>query len=141
LLDAPDEPRVRPRATGVKQRSRRRAPTARRSLPRNQRARVHGAVRPRPDLGPKARRRARQPPRCARPPAGPRPPPLPPARRRARLVLGCEIALHRGRAETRKRAGVTRGGRSAYGPRTDLPRVYRRVARAIGGRAESTRAG
>src|SRR5439155_210293 len=79
--------------------------------------------------------------RCARPPAGPRPPPLPPARRRARLVLGCEIAFHGGRAETRKRAGVTRGGRSAHGPRTDLPRVYRRVARAVGGRAESTRAG
>ena len=74
-----------------------------------------------------ARRRARQPPRRARLPARPRPPRLPPARRRARLVLAGEIAFRRGRAETRRRAGVNRGGRTAHGPRADLPRVDRRV--------------
>ena len=45
LLDAGDDPRVRPRAPGGKQRGRRHAPPARRSLPRARRARLHGAVR------------------------------------------------------------------------------------------------
>src|SRR5207302_8528401 len=108
LLDAGDDPRVRPRAAGGRTRSRRGAPPARRSLRRARRARLHGAVRPGPDLGPKARGRARQPPRCARRPTGPRPPPLPPARRRARVVLAGEIALRGGHAAARTRAGVTR---------------------------------
>src|SRR4029453_16057319 len=126
LLDAGDDQGIRDRGTGGKRRGRRRARPARRPLPRPRRAGVHGAVRPRPDLGWKARRRTGQPPRRARLPPRPRPPARPPARRRARLVLAGEIALRRGHTKTRGRPGVIRTGRTAHGTGADLPWTARR---------------
>ena len=79
-----------------------------------------GAVRARPDLGPQARGRARQPSRRARPPARPRPPRATsssPARsagsgRRGRTYAEALVAA-------RGRAGANGGGRPAHGPGAD----------------------
>ena len=71
----------------------------------------------------------------------PRPPPVPAARRRARLVLGGQIALRGGRAETRRRAGITRRRTVRHSQGADLPGDDRCGARTVSDRAKSTRAG
>jgi predicted ATPase/class 3 adenylate cyclase len=70
---------------------------------RAQRTGLRRALRPRSHVGPAARGQARQPARRARPLARPRSDPLPPARRRAGLVLGRENPLRRGCSAARAR--------------------------------------
>ena len=130
LLDAARRSASTRASSWRKRRGRRHARPARRPLPRAQRARVHGAVRARPDLGPKARAGARQPPRRARPPTRPRPLQYLQLAGALGWFWWPERISRRARADSKTRSRH-RGGRPAHGPGADLPRGDRRDARTI----------
>ena len=140
LLDAGDDPRVRPRAAGGGGEGD--------AVRRRHAEHYLGSARPPmpsgsipADLGAAARRGARQPSRRARFPARARPRRLPSARRRTRLVLGARPHF----AEASRRledalASPAEDGRHTARALRSLA-VSRLVRRAVCGRAESARAG